>query len=118
MTPSTFLGVLIRSVPVLLLALAGALLWRRHRSAATAMVCLGFAVELLGMVTILLAGMEYNALAGSDQNSFFVSHYYWLTQGIRWAGLLGYWVSAVGLVWYALRGRDAPTSPNNRSRVP
>jgi hypothetical protein len=96
-------------LPYAILATAGAVLWRRWRSAAAAMIALGFAATFLGLAWGLFARYEVMA-ALSDLTSatrahqdtlFIVAHY----QPPLALGLLGIWTAAVGLAWHVREGR-------------
>jgi MYXO-CTERM domain-containing protein len=93
---------LVFTLPFLLLAVAGFLLWRRRRSLATMLVLIGFAAMLLATATSLVESVEYSALVRAQPHgTFVVPHYHALWSVIHWAGLVGMWAASVGLVWHA-----------------
>jgi heme/copper-type cytochrome/quinol oxidase subunit 1 len=103
-------------VPCAVLTAAGVLLWRRRRSAATAMIALGFAVIFLSLASSLFATYRTHAVLldmtsarPAQQDTFFiVAHYH------RFAllGILGMWVAAVGVLWLGL---EQPRAVRHRS---
>lgn len=87
------------------LTVAGALLWWRRGAIGWAVIAIGFALVLLGQVGRLVEFFEVGALLHSHSGDtlFIVQHHALL----QCAALLGLWVAAAGLVWYAVRARDA-----------
>jgi hypothetical protein len=96
-------------VPDAILTAAAVLLWRRRRSAATAMIALGFAATLLGLASSLFTTYETQAALldltsapQAHQDTFFiVAHYYPMLT----LGLLGIWVAALGMLWHVRQDR-------------
>ncbi len=96
-------------VPCAILTAAGVLLWRRWRSAATAMVALGFAATFLSVASGLFATYETHAVVSeltsgrpAQQDTFFiVAHYH----RILLIGALGMWAAAAGTLWHVRRHR-------------
>jgi hypothetical protein len=84
-----------------LLAAAGAVLWTRNRSLATAMVATGFAVALIDRLVALVQYFELSALlrAHAGDTLYIVRHYAFL----QYAGVAGLGLAAVGLVWHSRR---------------
>jgi hypothetical protein len=82
-----------------LLAAAGALLWTRTRSLATAMVAAGFAIALIDRLLALVQYLELSALmhAHAGDTLYIVRHYAFL----QYAGVAGLGLAAVGLVWHS-----------------
>ena len=91
-------------VPCAGLTAAGVLLCRRWRSAATAMIALGFAATFLSVASGLFATYRTHAILSeltsappSQQDTFFiVAHYH----RFPLLGVLGMWVAAAGTLWH------------------
>ena len=98
-------------VPYAILTAAGALLWRRWRSAATGMIALGFAATLLSLASGLFATYKTHAALAeltsaprAHQDTYFiVAHYHRFP--LLTLGLLGIWAAAVGTLWHVRRDR-------------
>ena len=100
----TLILTLLLVVPCAVLTAAGVLLWRRWRSAATAMIALGFAATFLSVASGLFATYKTHAVLSeltspppAQPDTFFiVAHYH------RFAllGVLGAWAAAVGTLWH------------------
>jgi hypothetical protein len=98
-------------VPYAILTTAGVLLWRRWRSAATAMIALGFAATLLSLASGLFATYRTHAALSEltsaprahQDTFFFVAHYHRFP--LLTLGLLGIWAAAVGTLWHVRRDR-------------
>ena len=103
--------------PYALLTAAGFLLWRRERSVATMAIALGFALAFLAQVVGFLVELETSAFvrAYKDDGSFVMVHAHAFPRFAHYAGLVGFWVGAIALVWYAIGRR---TSPNQRLERP
>ena len=102
----TLMWVLMIAIPNLLLAVGGLLLWRRHHTVATLLIGAGFTAVLLALVTSLFESIEYSSLSRAHPDaSFIMPHAHVLTQAIHWAGLVGLWTAAIGLLWHAARVR-------------
>jgi hypothetical protein len=109
----TFLDTLILTllliVPCAVLTAAGVLLWRRWRSAATAMIALGFTATFLSVASGLFATYKTHAVLSelttappAQQDTFFiVAHYH----RFPLLGILGMWAAAAGTLWHARRHR-------------
>ena len=75
------------------------MLWRRTRSPATAIVALGFAIALIGRLVALVQHLEISAVMRAHAgDTFFIVHRYAF---LRYAGLLGLGLAAVGLLWHS-----------------
>ena len=105
----TLIWTFLLGVPDAILTTAGVLLWRRRRSAATAMIALGFAATLLSLAAGLFATYETHAalldLTSAPQahgdTLYIVAHYYPpLT-----LGLVGIWTAALGTLWHVRQDR-------------
>ena len=95
---------LVLAIPTLLLAIAGVLLWRRRHSAATLLTGAGFTVALLGLLSSLVESIEARSILRGQPNTWFWEpHFHALMQVMHWAGLLGFWAAAVGLLLHAAR---------------
>ena len=101
---------LLLMVPCAVLTAAGVLLWRRWRSAATAMIALGFAATFLGLASSLFATykthavlVEMTSAPQAQQDTFFVVAHYRFP--LATLGLLGMWAAAVGTLWHVKRHR-------------
>ena len=101
---------LLLTVPCAVLTAAGGLLWRRWRSAATAMIALGFAATFLGVASSLFATYQTHAVLAdltsgqqAQQDTFYVVAHYRFPLGTL--GLLGMWAAAVGTLWHVTRHR-------------
>ena len=87
------------------------MLWRRRRSAATAMIALGFAATFLGLSSGLFATYKTHAVLldatsapQARQDTFsYVAHYHRFP--LLTLGLLGIWAAAVGTLWHIRRHR-------------
>jgi hypothetical protein len=102
----TLMWVLVIAIPNLLLAVGGFLLWRRHRSVATLLIGVGFTAALLALAISLFESIEYTSFSRSHSDaSFIIPHPHLLTVAIHWAGLVGLWTAAVGMLWHAVRDR-------------
>jgi heme/copper-type cytochrome/quinol oxidase subunit 1 len=104
------LWTLLLMVPCAVLTAAGVLLWRRWRSAATAMIALGFAATFLGLASSLFAPYKTHAVLLdmpsaqlTQQDTFFVVAHY--RYPLATLGLLGIWVAALGTLWHVRRQR-------------
>jgi hypothetical protein len=97
-------------VPCAALTAAGVLLWRRWRSAPTAMIALGFGATLIGLASSLFVTYKTHAVLVdmtsaplTQQDTFFlVAHYRY---PLATLGLLGMWAAAVGTLWHVRRQR-------------
>ena len=96
-------------VPCGVLTAAGVLLWKRWRSAATAMIALGFAATFLSVVSGLFATYKIHAVLTemtstppAQQDTFFIVGHY---RGFLLLGVLGMWAAAAGMLWQARRRR-------------
>lgn len=87
------------------LTVAAAILWWRRGAIGWAVIAIGFALVLLGQAGRLVEFFEVGALLRSHSGDtlFIVQHHAFL----QFAALLGLWVAAAGLVWHAVRARDA-----------
>jgi len=107
----TLIWTLLLVVPFAVLTTAGVLLWRRWRSAATAMIALGFAETFLSLGSGLFATYKTHAvLLGlisapqARQDTFSsVAHYHRFP--LLPLGLLGIWAAAMGTLWHVRRHR-------------
>ena len=105
---NTLVWTLLLLVPCAVLTAAGALLWRRWRSIATAMIALGFAATLVSLasgpfVTYKTHAVlvDLTAVPQARQDTFFVVAHY---RGfLPTFGLLGIWVAAAGTLWHVRR---------------
>lgn len=97
--------------PYAALTTAGVVLWRRWRSAATAMIALGFAATFVALTSGLFAPYKTHAVLSeltstplAQQDTFYVvAHYHQVP--LLPLGLLGIWAAAVGTVWHVRRVR-------------
>jgi hypothetical protein len=101
---------LLLMVPCAVLTAAGALLRRRWRSAATAMIALGFAATFLGLASSLFVTYKTHAVLvdltsarRTQQDTFFVVAHYRFP--LATLGLLGLWAAAAGTLWHVRRNR-------------
>jgi heme/copper-type cytochrome/quinol oxidase subunit 1 len=106
----TLIWTLLLMVPCAVLTAAGVLLWRRWRSAATAMIALGFAATFLGLASTLFATYKTHAVLldltsepQPQQDTYFVVAHY--RYPLATLGLLGMWAAAVGTLWHVKRQR-------------
>jgi hypothetical protein len=100
--------------PSLLLTTSGVVLFRRHRSAASALVALGFAAVLIGSMTNAFA----NYLAVYHSSAPFAATlpgWIWTLAGLGSYG--GMWVASLGLLW-EVSGKRGAVFPNNRRSGP
>src|SRR5690349_464116 len=103
----TLILTLLLVVPCAVLTAAGVLLWRRWRSAATAMIALGFAATFLSVASGLFATYKTHAVVSeltsappAQQDTFFiVAHYH----RFPLLGILGMWAAAAGTLWHVRR---------------
>jgi hypothetical protein len=97
--------------PSLLLTACGVVLFRRHRTLASALVAVGFAAVLIGGLTNAFA--NYLAVYHSSAPlAAAVPGWVWTLAGLGSYG--GMWVAALGLLWEVLAKRSA-ASRNNRT---
>jgi hypothetical protein len=93
------------SIPAVLFALGGVLLWSRRRSFATLLIALGFAAMLVGEAASIFLGHEIQAAvrAHPDQDpSLALVHNHHIVRLLAYyLPLSGLWAAAVGLVWHA-----------------
>jgi len=105
---NTLVWTLLLLVPCAVLTAAGALLWRRWRSIATAMIALGFAATFVSLASGLFVTYRTHAVLvdltsapQARQDTFFVvAHYHRFLPSF---GLLGIWVAAAGTIWHVRR---------------
>ena len=97
-------------VPYAILTTAGVLLWRRRRSAATAMITLGFAATLLSVACSLFMTLKTHAVLvdltsapKADQDTFYIVAHYFPVLAL---GLLGIWAAALGTLWHVRQNCD------------
>jgi len=103
----TLILTLLLVVPCVVLTAAGVLLWRRWRSAATAMIALGFAATFLSVALGLFATYKTHAVVSeltfappAQQDTFYiVAHYH----RFPLLGVLGLWAAAAGTLWHVRR---------------
>ena len=93
---------LVLVLPPLLMALAGFLLWNRHRSLATLLIASGFTALFVALGTGLI-GMEYSVayIAGQPPEPSLIARYLGSAQVIT--GLLGLWAGSTGVLLHAVR---------------
>src|SRR5262249_13546190 len=99
-------------VPYSILTTAEVFLWRRWRSAATAMVALGFAAALFALTSGLFATYKTHAVLSeltsapqAHQNTFYiVAHYHRFP--LQALGVLGIGAAAGGRLWHVRRARQ------------
>jgi hypothetical protein len=97
-------------VAYVLFTTAGALLWKRYRSVATALVAIGFASVLVDQIISVVEYLEVTALLhGNPTDTFFIVQHRAAEQYIALVCLV---IAAAGLLWHSL------ASPNNRWRGP
>lgn len=103
----TLILTLLLLVPCAALTVAGVLLWRRWRSAATAMTALGFAATSLSLASGLFATYRTHAVLSdftsgpqARQDTFFVVAHH---PGFPLIGVLGMWAAAAGMLWHLRR---------------
>ena len=106
---------LLLMVPLAVLTASGVLLWRRWRSAATAMIALGFAAAFLGLASSLFATYRTHAVLAeltsvpqAQQDTFFIVAHYRFP--LATLGLLGMWAAAAGTLWHVRRYPDGRVS--------
>jgi len=105
----TLILTLLLVVPCAVLTAAGVLLWRRWRSAATAMIALGFAATFLSVASGLFATYKTHAVLSeltsapaAQQDTFFIVAHY---RRLALLGVLGMWAAAAGTLWHLRRHR-------------
>ena len=97
------------AVPDAILTTAGALLWIRRRSAATAMIALGFAATLVSLASALFSTYRTHAVLldvtsappAQQDILYLVAHYFPLFA----LGLAGFWAAALGTLWHVRQDR-------------
>jgi len=99
---STVVGIVTLIVSYAALPVAGVLLWRRFRSAATALVAFGFAaVFLQQLITVVL---QLYALSGGDPFSL-LPRPDLIAVFTFYGNLVGLWAVAGGLIWHTIQRR-------------
>jgi len=96
-------------VPLAILTTAGVLLWRRRRSAAAAMIALGFAATVLSLALSLSMTLKTHAVLvdlttapqPNQDTLFIVAHYF----PVLALGILGIWAAALGTLWHVRQNR-------------
>ena len=103
----TIAELLILSLPLLALTVAGGLLWRRLHSGAALLITLGFAATLVGQATDLLVTLQLNDLVRTHPGDtvYVIAHHYAFPALTHYLGLLGLWAAAAGLLWHARQVR-------------
>jgi DNA-binding transcriptional regulator of glucitol operon len=103
----TVILTLLLVVPCAVLTAAGVLLWKRWRSAATAMIALGFAATFVSVGSGLFATYTTHAVLSeltsrppAQPDTFFVVAHY---PRFPLLGVLGTWAAAVGMLWHVRR---------------
>lgn len=105
----TLILTLLLIVPCAVLTATGMLLWRRWRSAATAMIALGFAATFLSVASGLSATYKTHAVLSEPTSAppaqrdtlFIVAHFH----RFPLLGVLGMWAAAAGTLWHVRRHR-------------
>ena len=100
---------LLQLVPCAALTAAGVVLWRRWRSAATAMIALGFAAGSLSVASGLFVTYKTHAVLSEmtstpplQHDTFFVVAHY---GRFSLLGVIGMWVAAAGTLRHISRRR-------------
>jgi hypothetical protein len=103
--------------PWLVLAVCGVILFRRHRTAALALMVIGFSAALVAGIAQFVAYYELSHLYQTSRllTAADVKPYGWTFVLARYGSLGGPWIAALGLLWHVLR--HGP-SPNNRLERP
>jgi hypothetical protein len=89
------------AVPYAVLVVAAVVLWRRNRSASTAMIAFGFAILLVDQLYALVQNIQGIAALRNRQfvETAFLFHHHLFRGSAPLAGLS---FAAIGLIWYAL----------------
>jgi hypothetical protein len=96
----------VSTLAYLALTAAGLILWWRTRSAASALVAVGFAMVLADQLALVIQDYQFNAiLRGHAGDTFFIIHHHLI---LRYVALIGLCLAAVGLVWHAARVAARP----------
>ena len=106
---ATLIWTLLLVVPHAILTTSGVLLWRRRRSAATAMIALGFAATLLSVACSLFMTLKTHAVLTdlttapqANQDTFFIVAHFFPVLAL---GILGIWAAALGTLWHVRQNR-------------
>ena len=99
----TLTMILVLVAPYGLLALAGLLLWKQHRTVATIMIALGFVAAFIGQAAGLHVSHEVDAAIRAHQDTSLVlaEHRRIFPLLTHYAAVCGIWVAAVGTLWHA-----------------
>lgn len=99
------LYVVLLIVPYIALAAVGIILFKRHRTVATALVALGFGAVALSHVAGAFFSFEFSYIYGSRGNlAGAVGKFHgWVWTTTYWANTLGIWVASMCLLWHTLR---------------
>ena len=106
----TLIWMFVLIVPYAILTTAGVLLWRRRRSAAAAMITLGFAATLLSVACSLFMTLKTHAVLvdltsapKAERDTFYIVAHHFPVLAL---GLLGIWAAALGTLWHVGQDRD------------
>jgi hypothetical protein len=99
----TLAWILVLVAPYAVLALAGVLLWKRHRSVATVMIAVGFVATFVGQAAGIHLNSELSAAVRAQQDASLVlaQHRRIYPLLTHYAALCGLWTAAVGMLWHA-----------------
>jgi len=113
--PFFALEIVLATVPSLVLAVAGIILYNRNRNLATALVALGFVAVAATQIYGATLAFALNP-GGWSSHGWAYALLRWGTVPSHWVIIIGSWFAAAGLLWHVL-GRPS-AAPNNRWRGP
>ena len=99
----TLTWILVLVAPYAFLALAGLLLWKRHRSVATVMIAVGFMATFIGQAAGIHVSHEVGTAVRTHQDvsQVLAQHRRIFPLLTHYASVCGLWAAAVGMVWHA-----------------
>ena len=104
------------TVPYLVLAVAGIILFSRKRNLSAALVALGFAILAITQIYGAILALALLPVGPAPPQRWAYALLRWGATPSQWALIIGSWFAAAGLLWLALG--HASASPNNRWRGP
>ena len=116
--PYGWLSLFLSTVPYVALAVAGIVLFRRQRTAATALVAVGFIAVAASHLAAAFINYKYSYIYNTQGRVAAAEFHFegWVWLSTYWGQIVGIWTAAAGLLWHTMV--SATASPNNRWRGP